>query len=386
MGIWYIMGTAIACLFIWGYTVEKYQNLISKKAEEVAILKLELLEKELKDEYQRKMNLLKEREIEIKSKDMALEKLASEKIKGFPWLGEAWADYIDLLDKKKQVYLYNKKNPGKKSAEVVSEIKKEKRVLVTENKILNYTLKYYEYLFPWLADFREDGVEELLISVHERDDGQNGDRAIDWLSQAEYEQLPNAEKYQRALDRYKNSRSKPWQIGRDYERYIGYLYEQKGYSVYYQGIIEGFNDMGRDLICKKTNETLVVQCKCWSQHKTIHEKHINQLFGTSVMYGIENPKEEVVPIFVSSTAISDKAKLFSKALGVEILENCKLDKNYPIIKCNISKKDGTKIYHLPFDQQYDTAVISTKGECYVKTVAEAEKLGFRRAYRWHPDK
>jgi len=49
-------------------------------------------------------------------------------------------------------------------------------------------------------------------------------------------------------------------------------------------------------------------------------------------------------------------------------------------------RDGAKIYHLPFDQQYDrTKIISDKGEKYVYTVAEAEKAGFRRAWRWHPE-
>ena len=37
------------------------------------------------------------------------------------------------------------------------------------------------------------------------------------------------------------------------------------------------------------------------------------------------------------------------------------------------------------DQQYDTAIIEPhKGEFYAMTVAEAEKAGFRRAFRWHP--
>ena len=47
--------------------------------------------------------------------------------------------------------------------------------------------------------------------------------------------------------------------------------------------------------------------------------------------------------------------------------------DYPLVKCNISMRDGQKIYHLPFDQQYDrTKIIPDKGERYVYTVAEAE--------------
>jgi len=51
-------------------------------------------------------------------------------------------------------------------------------------------------------------------------------------------------------------------------------------------------------------------------------------------------------------------------------------------KCNISQKTKEKIYHLPFDQQYDKVLIEEKNECYVETCEEAENLGFRRAWRW----
>lgn len=51
---------------------------------------------------------------------------------------------------------------------------------------------------------------------------------------------------------------------------------------------------------------------------------------------------------------------------------------------NVARASGERIYHLPFDQQYDTTVVEPdRGECFVATVAEAEQLGFRRAWRWH---
>ena len=55
---------------------------------------------------------------------------------------------------------------------------------------------------------------------------------------------------------------------------------------------------------------------------------------------------------------------------------------FPRIKCNINRATGEKIYHLPFDQKYDSVVIEEKkGECYAFTVQEAENKGFRRAFR-----
>ena len=60
-----------------------------------------------------------------------------------------------------------------------------------------------------------------------------------------------------------------------------------------------------------------------------------------------------------------------------------LKKDYPMIKCNINPDKKTKIYHLPFDQQYDKILIGDqKGEKYVSTIKEAEKSGYRRAFRW----
>lgn len=76
---------------------------------------------------------------------------------------------------------------------------------------------------------------------------------------------------------------------------------------------------------------------------------------------------------------------FTKALNIRSLQHKPLEP-YPCIKCNVAQRNGEKIYHLPFDQQYDRTLVGHhKLECYVATVAEAERLGFRRAFRWHGD-
>ncbi len=57
--------------------------------------------------------------------------------------------------------------------------------------------------------------------------------------------------------------------------------------------------------------------------------------------------------------------------------------DFPRIKC--VKNDGkyTMIYHLPMDLQYDSIKLDKEGRFTVMTVAEAEELGYRRAYKWH---
>jgi len=90
----------------------------------------------------------------------------------------------------------------------------------------------------------------------------------------------------------------------------------------------------------------------------------------------------VKAIFITSTSLSPVAHKAAEWLKIEVRENVPLDKTYPIIKCNINQTTKERIYHLPFDQQYDrTKIIPALGEMYVRTVREAEAKGFRRAYR-----
>ena len=119
----------------------------------------------------------------------------------------------------------------------------------------------------------------------------------------------------------------------------------------------------------------------------MHENVICQLFGTSIEYQIKNNTGIlsefgmcVVPVLYTTTKLSDMAMEFAKRLGVEVIVAEK--KEFPMIKCNISK-DGEKIYHLPFDQQYYKVKIEEdKGEFYAWTVKEAVEKGFRRAYKY----
>ena len=116
----------------------------------------------------------------------------------------------------------------------------------------------------------------------------------------------------------------------------------------------------------------------------IHEKHIAQLYGTTIQYKISNKTtKKIVPVFTTNINLSDTAKEFAKYLDVKLYENLKME-DFPRIKCNIN--EGNKIYYLPMDQQYDTTKIDGKGEFFAYTVEGAEKKKFRRAWRWHnPD-
>lgn len=318
-------------------------------------------------------------------RDMRLiEKIKNTAIKDFPVISVILADIQALQDLKLENSLRYKKRPAVKAADEVKAIRKEKRELAIKYYACKWELAHLKALLPWIEDIEEEPVAPVTEFVNS--DFKENDVAGYWLTPDEYAQLSTVEKYQRALDRYYKRKKTNKEIGTDYERYIGYLYETKGYKVEYFGIEKGMEDLGRDLICINDNEILIIQCKCWSnlQNKVIHEKHINQLYGTTAIYKMkhQNTNKIIRAVFISTVPCTQTAKEFAEYLGVMFMQ-IPLEK-YPMIKCNINKATKEKIYHLPFDQQYDKCSIKQgNGEFYAMTVQEAEQKGFRRAMKWH---
>jgi hypothetical protein len=332
--------------------------------------------------------------------------LAEEKSRGFPWLVKAYNDYFHLQDMRLATCLENKLSPALKAAEEHRQIAKERREAEKAARISAYLVDYCRYLAPWLDDYiglEATELDEIIEDIHSTWEKKEKefDEEVKRHYGPKYEGLNPTQKLQKKLDWYWEKPNKSdWQIGRDYERYIGYLYEIKGWKVYYHGK-KGFEDLGRDLICRKGDVTEIVQCKRWSQEKTIYEKHIYYLFGTTVEYYLENfgdkedlqlslfpeivRKRRVIPKLIATAKVSEKAEQVAKVLNL-IIEEILFPKTvppYPSVKCNVARRTGEKIYHLPFDQQYDTALIEEERlERYVNTIAEAERKGFRHAYRW----
>jgi DUF2075 family protein len=319
-----------------------------------------------------------------------IKQLIRERQVGFPTLAKAYEEYLALQDKEVVDFLKYKKVPAIQASKVVSELNKKRRQALAEKKVLEYLVQYYESIAPFLLDLKEE-VEDITDEdrrvLSEYTPEEREDEVTNFLTKEEYRKLPTAQKNQLALDRYWKRPKSKWHVGKMYERYVGYLYESRGYQVEYVGIFKGLEDLGRDIIAQKENTIIVVQCKNWSKFRTIYEKHIFQFFGTVFQFRDSNPGKDVRAVFATTTELSELARRFAKELKIELKEKFKMDKEYPCIKCNISRVNKEKIYHLPFDQQYDTAKITPKtGEFYTKTVAEAEAKGFRRAYKWQGEK
>lgn len=307
-----------------------------------------------------------------------------ERNSGFKTLLSFVSYFEKLRDEPISDYLSEKSHPAYKAADVVREQTKRRREVDFINKRTQAIIEMYEQYAPFLIELKDDipDVDDVKI-FEEYTEEERLDTVIQYLTKEEYRKLPTIERNQMALDRFWSRPKSRWLIGKLYERYIGFLYEQKGYKVEYFGIDKKYEDMGRDLICHKDGEVLIIQCKYWAEFRTIYEKHIFQLFGTVFEYKEEHLGNKVTAIFYTSTKLSPLARKIAITLGIELFEDFKFDKSYPSIKCNISTLTQEKIYHLPFDQKYDDTKIDRQGEKYCATVAEAETSGFRRAFRWH---
>lgn len=372
------------------YFIETFWD--CNKSDISKLLKLSnTLSKATTDTLKRTINIIKKSDTEVfnelillRNRVKFLESTTSN-LSAIPYMSQIIADYetygIEHLARELN-WGYSEQRLSKVKS--IREIRKDAKAMVYKNKEAQYQLSYLLELYPALQDVIECDYKQLpIIKVEELSEY---DTTRDYLSKEEYQNLSVTERNQLALDRYKSSHNKSkWQIGRDYELYIGYKYTLKGYSVDYFGSYMGLEDLGRDLIAKKDGKTLIIQCKYWSSKKQIHEKHITQLYGTMMSYCVEHefPKSSVSGVLITNITLSPMAKKMANFLKIKYKENVNSG-DYPCIKCNIGHNEygETKIYHLPFDQKYDATKIDKQGEFYAMTVAEAEEAGFRRAFKW----
>jgi len=377
------------CIISFFVYIKKTDELEKKIVEENKKIKEE--NKKIKEENKKIVGEDKK----IKDKDELITKLL-ETTTPFSLLSEMIAKLDEVIFERAATYLTNKKHPAYSTAQ---EIKNELKGKYLEYKkiyhALDFKVKYLCKIYPDLELYFND--EQSLTKLAEitsiEDLTEENDRVVNYISREEWNELTHIERYQLALKRYNEKSHSNLEIGLQYEMYVDYwlkkFFKSKGYSyeIIPHGIINGINDLGRDIIAKYYlpedifGHTLIIQCKFWSHQKLINENVVCQIYGSSIEYKLSNNEQDVHPMIITNIELSDTAKLFAQRLNVEI-KCLKLGK-YPQIKCNINS-NGEKIYHLPFDQQYWKTQIKNQGECYVWTVEDAENLGFRRARKYNP--
>lgn len=378
----------ILALFVWAI----YLSVKKDKLKKIIADKDKLLQTKEK-EYQDRINSI--------DKELSASKKANNSLLGlvqsktpFRDVAEMKSELETFIFEKDELYLRYKHRPAASAADKVKEIRNQYKASLFESKQMLYKYEFLLSVFPELRDSFED--EESLIHIKNHfssvdDYNDNRDRVRDWLTDEEYRKLSVDERNQRALDNYKNRKKSNWEVGIDYELYIGYLLREglppfnKRYKVIQFGEMQKVEDLGRDIIAERINlngryTVCIIQCKRWSEKSTIHENAICQLFGTTIEYKIRHRHMtncDFEPIFITTTELSDMAKEFANQLGVTVMKIQMGE--YPMIKCNIN--NGERIYHLPFDQQYHRTEIRNEGEFYAWTVKEATSKNFRRAMR-----
>ena len=308
----------------------------------------------------------------------------------FSHVAEMISDFKMAVYDDAEKYLRNKRRSAPTAADTIKEIREKTRNILFQFKQIKYKYTFLLDVFPELKNYVED--EESLNHLSDFKDykgfNEGYDRVRMWLSDEEYKSLSETQRNQLALDRYKARTNKTnWEVGMEYELYIGYMLKQKGFTIQQYGIENGLHDLGRDIIAEKSRLNgeriiYIIQCKRWAENKELHENVICQLYGTAIEYELKNRhfiNTKVVPLLVTTARISDMARKFAEKLGVIIKTEVKIG-DYPMIKCN----RDSMIYHLPFDQQYYTTIINeAQGEFYAWTVEEAVNAGYRRAKRWN---
>ena len=332
-----------------------------------------------------KASLAQEKE-HLSQKQKRIQNILDETSQKFPWVAKLYSDCFEALEIRYADYLETKPHPAHSTAKRMEQaIRQDLSAWRRRSKEYEFQLNFYESLFPWLTSFKELPPSAAFEAVSEMESSCDDNTMLrKWISPEEYQSLSTTERYQLALDRYVSRAKSAWDVGIEYERYIGYLCEKSGYSVYYSGAIKCKEDMGRDLILEKEGTIVLVQCKRWAREKTIHENHVFQLAGSTYEYQYTHPEKNVIGAFVTTIDFSPVAVRCAELLNIRLFPNVPFCE-YPRIKCNIRKDangDLQKIYHLPMDQQYDRVKITQPGECYADSISEAESLGFRRAYRW----
>ena len=161
----------------------------------------------------------------------------------------------------------------------------------------------------------------------------------------------------------------PWQVGRDFERYVGFRYEERGYKVTYNGITEHEEDYGVDLFCVSEARVLAVQCKNWKD--PVMWREVAMIAGASLAAARSAGWLSAIPVLLTTGPLPTETIQYANRANVVVRRV--VPREYPVIKC----KRSSNYFHLPWHSNYDrTKLISDQGDRRVFRVEEAVLDGF----------
>lgn len=165
--------------------------------------------------------------------------------------------------------------------------------------------------------------------------------------------------------------------GLDYERYIGYLLEQKGYLVFYRGAYANEKDKGVDLVALKDTQPCLIQCKCFNNKLLIEQvkKYLHH-----IQYEWENASDSPIRGILHTWELYYTSWLSDGAYQTCIDNNITLKKQgigvHPLIKA--FQFEGKRRYMQPGQQFYDHIISYIDGHDHRRFYKseDAEAAGF----------
>ena len=144
--------------------------------------------------------------------------------------------------------------------------------------------------------------------------------------------------------------------GAQYERFVGHLFEEKGFHVRYNGLREGMNDGGIDLIARAPRKIRLIQCKRWN--RPVDCDTISRLQGGVERFIWKERKDKpeksrthILGVLATSGDVEPEAQSLAEHLGIFVMKNLAYE-TYPAVKAQ-EIADGMGRFLLPFNSGYD---------------------------------
>ena len=140
---------------------------------------------------------------------------------------------------------------------------------------------------------------------------QKEEKKIEEITKERKRKIFEKNRKERAKKLYKENIQK----GIEYEKYVARYFRARGYKVKEHGIQNGRKDKGIDIIAKKNNEILLIQCKNWKKDskRKIDHIRIKEFIGNCTTFieknknKIENKDYIFKKLFITSNKILDKS-------------------------------------------------------------------------------
>lgn len=135
------------------------------------------------------------------------------------------------------------------------------------------------------------------------------------------EELAERRKFERMLEAGDRSAVAMKRVGDAFERYVGRMFEDRGYMVRYHGL--GMLDGGIDLVCRSKSETLLVQCKYFTANRRVDLETVRALLFAVDRYRTHNTNSggaPVRPVIATTSTLTYSARREARVRHVKVLE------------------------------------------------------------------